>query len=294
MRSADGSIQADVILMAGASFDWRFRFGGELAPGGRIIHVDTDPTMLGKNVNAVLTVCADSGRFLTQLHEVLRHQDPTRAVGLSSWHEMVNANCDEKQHARLAWLSEKSQPMRPQQLFVAIRDFLPADAVVVLDGNITLSTGQILLSAQSPCCWLDPGWNGCMGSGIPFGMGAKLAAPERPVVVICGDFGFGLSAMDLETAVRHRIPLIVVIANNDGITGALRQKKTFSPDYPELFSRFQPRLRYEKIMEVFGGHWEFVEKAADLAPALERAAASGLPSCINVSIDPDSPSPGVW
>jgi thiamine pyrophosphate-dependent acetolactate synthase large subunit-like protein len=184
--------------------------------------------------------------------------------------------------------------MLPQQLFVAIRDFLPTDAVVVLDGSITLSTGQKVLSVKAPCSWLDPGWNGCMGSGIPFGMGAKLAAPERMVVVICGDYGFGLSAIDLETAVRHRIPVIVVIANNSGITGSLRQKGTFPPDYPELFSRFQPNLRYERIMEVFGGYGEFVAEAAEIRPALERAAASGQPSCINVSVDPDAPSPGVW
>ncbi|HET6514325.1 MAG TPA: thiamine pyrophosphate-binding protein [Thermodesulfovibrionales bacterium] len=286
--------QADVILMAGASFDWRFRFGGELAPGVRIIHVDTDPGMLGKNVKAVLTVSADSGRFLVQLQRALAHQDPTKATRLNPWHEMVNAMCNERRRARLAWLSEESEPMLPQQLFVAIRDFLPTDAVVVLDGSITLSTGQKVLSVKAPCSWLDPGWNGCMGSGIPFGMGAKLAAPERMVVVICGDYGFGLSAIDLETAVRHRIPVIVVIANNSGITGSLRQKGTFPPDYPELFSRFQPNLRYERIMEVFGGYGEFVAEAAEIRPALERAAASGQPSCINVSVDPDAPSPGVW
>ena len=286
--------RADLILMAGASFDWRFRFGGELAQGGRLIHVDTDPEMLGKNVKADLTVFTDSGHFLTQLQEVLAQQDPARTSLRNSWLETVNAMCEEKRQALRSWLSGKSRPMLPQQLFLAIRDFLPGDAVVVLDGNITLSTGQVILSAQSPCGWLDPGWNGCIGSGIPFGMGAKLACPERMAVVICGDFGFGLSAMDMETAVRHRIPVIVVIANNDGITGALRQKAIFSPDYPELFSRFQPRLRYDKIVEVFGGHGEFVEEAADIRPALERAAASGLPSCINVSVNPDSAGPGVW
>jgi thiamine pyrophosphate-dependent acetolactate synthase large subunit-like protein len=286
--------EADVILMAGASFDWRFRFGGELAAGVRILHVDTEPEMLGKNVRDALTVCADSGLFLVQLQEALERRDPHRIVRTVSWQGMVKAMCEERRKARRAWLFEKSSPMLPQQLFLALRDFLPADAVVVLDGNITLTTGQMLLSAKAPCCWLDPGWNGCIGSGIPFGMGAKLAAPEKMVVVVCGDFGFGLSAMDLETAVRHRIPVIVVIANNDGITGSLRQKATFPPEYPELFSRFQPRLGYERIMEVFGGHGEFVDEAADIRPALERAAASGLPSCVNVIVDPNAPGPGVW
>ena len=287
--------EADVIIMAGASFDWRFRFGAELAPGVQIIQVDTDPKMLGKNVTASLKICAESGGFLTQLQGVLAgRQDPTRTVWQASWHRVVKTMCEERRKARLAWLSEESRPMRPQQLFIAIRDFLPTDAVVVLDGNITLSTGQMILSAKAPCCWLDPGWNGCIGSGIPFGMGAKLAAPERMVVVICGDFGFGLSSMDMETAVRYRIPLIVVIVNNDGITGSLRQKTHFPPDYPELFSQFQPRLRYERIIEVFGGHGEFVVEASDILPALQRAVASGLPSCINVIVDPDTPLPGIW
>jgi thiamine pyrophosphate-dependent acetolactate synthase large subunit-like protein len=287
--------EADMVIMAGASFDWRFRFGAELAPTARIIQVDTDPKMLGKNVKASLTVCADSGRFLTQLQGVLAEgQDSTRTVWPDPWHRVVKTMREEKRKANIAWLSEESRPMRPQQLFIAVRDFLPADAVVVLDGYITLSTAQTVLSAKTPCCWLDPGWNGCLGSGIPFAMGAKLAAPERMVVVICGDFGFGLSAMDLETAVRYRIPIIVVIVNNDGITGSLRQKTHFPPDYPELFSRFQPQLRYERIMELFGGRGEFVVEVSDILPALQRAAASGLPSCINVLVDPDTPLPGIW
>ena len=283
--------EADVVIMAGASFDWRFRFGAELAPTVQIIQVDTDPKMLGKKVRASLTVCADSGRFLTQLQGVLAEEHDSTRI---SWHRVVKTMCEERRKASIEWLSEKSRPMRPQQLFIAIRDFLPADAVVVLDGNITLSTGQMILSAKTPCCWLDPGWNGCIGSGIPFGMGAKLAAPERMVFVICGDFGFGLSAMDLETAVRYRIPIIVVIVNNDGITGSLRQKTHFPPDYPELFSRFQPRLRYERIMELFGGHAEFVVEVSEILPALQRAVASGLPSCINVIVDPDTSLPSIW
>ena len=100
--------------------------------------------------------------------------------------------------------------------------------------------------------------------------------------------------MDLETAVRQRIPSIAIVMNNDGISGANRQVSKFPHDYPELFSRFQPALRYERIIEVFGGHSEFVTDAAELRPALERAASSGLPACINVRVDPFAPHPGFW
>jgi len=287
--------QADVVLMCGASFDWRFRFGGELAPDARVIHVDIDAATLGKNVAGALNVHADSGLFISQLHEALA-QHPVFAIAArrEPWRRQVNAACEEKRHEYSRWLAKETTPMSPTQLFAELRAFLSAEAIVILDGSVTLAFGQALLSAERPCSWLDPGWNGCMGVGIPLGMGAKLAEPNRMVIVVSGDFGFGLTAMDLETAVRHRIPIIVVVMNNDGITGALRQKSQLPREYGELFSRFQPGLRYERIMEVFGGHAEFVTEAAEIRPALERAAASGLASCINVRVDPEAPHPGFW
>jgi len=286
--------QADLVLMAGAWFDWRFRFGAELAPNARVIHADIDSTTLGKNVRDVLTVHADSGRFLSQLQTLLQQTHLVPAGRLESWRRLVQAAVDEKRTTRAAWLARESTPMGPQALFAALRHFLPEDAVVVLDGNITLATGQALLSARTPCGWLDPGWNGCMGAGIPMGMGAKLVAPERMVVVVCGDFGFGLTAMDLETAARHGIPIIVVIVNNDGICGGLRQKERFPREHPELFSRFQGGLRYERLADIFGGHAEFVADPTELRPALDRASASGLPAVVNVRVDPYAPHPGNW
>jgi thiamine pyrophosphate-dependent acetolactate synthase large subunit-like protein len=287
--------QADVVLMAGAWFDWRFRFGGELTPGVRIIHAAIDPQTLGKNVEPVLNVCADSGRFLTQLAETLGTGPHCIAPArLASWHALIQGACRSNRQARSSRYAHESGALTPGQLFREIRGFLPDDAVVVLDGAINLAAGQALLAARTPCCWLDPGWNGCMGVGIPFGLGAKLAAPSRMVVVICGDYSFGLTAIELETATRHGIPIIVVIANNEGINGATRQKQYFPSDYPERFSQFQPALRYEQIMKVFGGHAEWVSQVEEIQPALERAAASGLPACINVSVDPDAPHPGAW
>jgi 2-hydroxyacyl-CoA lyase 1 len=287
--------QADVVLMAGACFDWRFRFGGELSPGARVIHVDIDPSVLGKNLTGALTIQADSGNFLTQLQGAMEVEArPQSNERMESWLQHVRAASEETRRQRSAWMTKESKPMAPQQVFAELRRFLPKDAVVVLDGNVTLATGQAVLSAQEPCAWLDPGWSGCMGAGIPTGMGARLAAPDRMVVVVCGDFAFGLSAMDLETAVRQRIPIIVVIMNNNGLGGRVRQKTQFPADYPELFSRFQPGLRYERIAGVFGGHMEYVEEPFEIRPALERAAASGIAACINVSVDPDAPHPGPW
>ena len=270
--------QADVVIMAGAWFDWRFRFGAELAPGARVIHVDAEAATVGKNVSPTVGVVCDAGRFLAQLADALG----------------ALPSPGDSRRVLEPWLRRESRPLSPQQLFRAIRDFLPADAVVAVEGNVSLSAAQKILVVRQPASLLDPGWNGIIGGGIPFALGAKLACPERLVMALCSDTGFGISALDLETAVRHGIPIIVVIANNDGNTGAQRQKNFFPPGYTEKFTEYLPELRYERIMELFGGHAEWVTEPGELRPALERAVTSGRSACINVSVDPNASHPGFW
>ncbi len=287
--------QADVVLMAGAWFDWRFRFGAELGPETDVIHVDINPLTLGKNIDPILKIQADSGIFLSQFVDALAQSfRNTPGVSLEDWHSIIKNHCQENREKRMRQLSGNPGSNSFYMLYKTVQDFLPEKHIVVLDGGINLAMGQLLLNSNEPCSWLDPGRNGCMGTGIPFGIGAKLAAPDHLVVVICGDYSFGLSAMELETAVRHAIPVIFIVANNNGINGELRQKRYLSDDYPERFSQYQPSLRYEQIMKVFNGHAEWVDELGKLRPALDRSLASGLPACINVCIDPNTPHPGNW
>jgi thiamine pyrophosphate-dependent acetolactate synthase large subunit-like protein len=129
-----------------------------------------------------------------------------------------------------------------------------------------------------------------MGIGVPFGIGAKLSHPERMVVVICGDTAFGFNAMELETAIRSKVPILVIVVNNEGMSGALTQKSLFPPEY-ERVTMFQPGIQYEQIMRAFGGYAEYVEHPRQIVPALERASASGMAACINIQVDPHAPYP---
>jgi len=287
--------QADLAVMAGAWFDWRFRFGTELFSGARVIHADTDTETLGKNVPANVTVLGEPGEFLARLADALgaaANGDGERRY--SAWRELLVQAREESRKSCEAWLRQQSRPLLPQQLYLALRDVLPADTIVAVEGNISLAAAQQVLRARQPASWLDPGRNGVIGASIPFAMGAKLAYPERTVVALCGDTGFSMSAMNLEAAVRHRIPIVVVIANNDGNTGSVQQKMFFPADYPERFAEFLPKLRYERIVEMFGGHAECITEVAAIRPALERALASDLPACLNVHLDPNAPHPGYW
>ncbi|MDQ3119131.1 MAG: thiamine pyrophosphate-binding protein [Verrucomicrobiota bacterium] len=284
--------EADVVVLAGAWFDWRFRFGTTLGARARVIHADADPATLGKNVAGALTILGEPGEFLTHLAEALL---PSMGRDrFADWHESLGQRRRAFRSSQAAWLQQKRSPMLPQELYLSLRDVLPSDAIIAVEGNISLAAAQKILQASRPASWLDPGRNGIIGAAIHFAMGAKLACPDRTVVALCSDTGFGMSAMDLEAAVRHHIPIIVVIANNDGNSGSVRQKNFFPADYPERFTEFLPGLRYERIMALFGGHAEYITEAAEIRPAFERALAAAVPACLNVQLDSHAPHSGFW
>jgi len=171
-----------------------------------------------------------------------------------------------------------------------VRDALPRDAICVADGNVTLAPAQLLLRSYLPASRLTPGHNGCMGVGIPFGIAAKLSHPGRMVVVITGDFAFGLNAMEMETAVRLKVPVVVVVANNDGNGGAVQQRLHY-PGSADPITMFGREIHYDRMMAAFGGYGEYVDRPEEIGPALRRAVESGVAACINVRVDPEAPYP---
>jgi thiamine pyrophosphate-dependent acetolactate synthase large subunit-like protein len=118
-----------------------------------------------------------------------------------------------------------------------------------------------------------------MGIGVPFGIGAKVAKPDAPVVVLSGDGAFGWNGMEMDTATRHKLPIVVVVSNNAGFTS----RKTGGTVGRELGWQ-----RYDLMTEALGGYGEFVEKPADIRSAIERAFKSGKPALVNVCTDPDA------
>jgi 2-hydroxyacyl-CoA lyase 1 len=182
-------------------------------------------------------------------------------------------------------------PLSPLRLARALRDALPREAITVFDGNLVMEAMEQTIPACEPASRLTPGCSGCLGVGIPFAIAAKLEHPGRPVIAICGDFAFGVSAIELETAVRLDVPIVVVVANNDGNGGVLRQNAHMGAD-AEPVCRFQAEVHYDRIMAMFGGHAEHVRQPDEIGPAVRRAIASGRPACVNVAVDPEAPFPG--
>jgi 2-hydroxyacyl-CoA lyase 1 len=292
-NAARGLLQSktDAVLLVGARLDWTFRFGTEFPPEAKIIQVDIHESEIGVNVAPAVAIVGDAKEVLTRLVARLETKsDGRRPEKLSHWHAILNEAKEKKRRKWDSLMNDDSLPMSPYRMLREIRDFMPRDGICVLDGNVFMAAAQQVLPSYLPASRFTAGTNGCMGVGIPFGIGAKLSHPKRPVMVICGDTAFGFNAMEMETAVRHRVPIIVVVVDNEGNCGSGPQK-TFFPSNYERVTMFGPDIRYQEIMRAFGGHAESVDHPDQLRPALERCVESEVPACINVKIDPDAPYP---
>jgi acetolactate synthase-1/2/3 large subunit len=184
-----------------------------------------------------------------------------------------------------------SDPIHPVRLVARIQEFVGDDAVYVADGGDTSYFGLGFSTRQKAgVIAASSGLFGCLGTGIPFGMAAKLARPGTKVVVLNGDGSFGFNAMEFDTMVRHNIPVVVVI-NNDCAWGMIKHSQELSIGKDRLQCSELGTRHYEKVAEGLGGHGEFVTKDEEIIPALERAFASGKPACVNVMTDPTVTSP---
>jgi acetolactate synthase-1/2/3 large subunit len=152
-----------------------------------------------------------------------------------------------------------------------------------MDGGDITVFGATVLRVYEPGHWLDNGPLGCLGPGLPFALAAKLARPDKQVLLLSGDGSFGLNGMEMDTAIRHKLPVVVVIGN-DAAWGMVKHEQ--EDHYGRAVGTELRLARYDKMVEALGGHGEYVERPQDIRPALERAFASGLPACVNVRVDP--------
>lgn len=273
---------ADVVVVVGTRANW---LNGHLRPprfaaDARFIVANIDPDEIGRGRTPDVGVVADAGVFLNQLGDRL-----ARVGGLSptahAWIESLVATDAAKEPDRKT-LSD-AVPIAPLRLCEEVRRVLPRDAVFIVDGHETLEFARRWIPSLSEANYLTSGPNGCMGVGVPFALGAAVARPDRPVFVLMGDGGFGWHGMEYDTLIRHKLPFVGVVFNNAGFTARPAAMDT---------GRELGFQRYDLMVSGFGGHGEFVERPDDIAPALQRAIASGKPALVNVCVDPDAQAAG--
>jgi acetolactate synthase-1/2/3 large subunit len=268
--------EADVIMFLGTRFNYVISHGQapRFNPEAKVIQVNIDATEIGRNRPVDIGIVGDAKAVLQQMLSLVRGKFEPRKD--TPWIEALREQ-DLKGQARLEpFMHSDEVPVHPLRLCREVKDFLDRDAILVVDGQEILNYGRQSIPTYTPGHRLNSGSFGTMGVGVPFGVGAKVAKPDKQVLVLHGDGSFGMNAMEMDTAVRHNIPIVTVISLNGGWTA--------DPEGTKV-GRQLGYQRYEKLMDAFGGYGEYVEKPADIRPALERAFASGKAAIVNVKTD---------
>jgi acetolactate synthase-1/2/3 large subunit len=280
-----GILQTDVLIAAGLRFNWLLQSGNIIPPSVKVVRIDIDPHEIDRNRMADAGLVGDLGSVLTQLTPLVQKKDH------SEWTNTLKSAGRSLLDYELRMRETASDPIHPVRLVAQIQKVAGDDTVYVTDGGDTNYFGLAFATRQKGgVIAAAAGLFGCLGTGIPFGMAAKLARPEKKVVVLNGDGSFGFNAMEFDTMVRHNIPVVVVI-NNDCAWGMIKHSQELSIGKDRLQCSELGMRHYEKVVEGLGGHGEFVTKDEEIIPALERAFASGKPACVNVMTDPTVTSP---
>jgi len=279
---------SDVVLIVGSRLNWMFGFGRQFGADTKIIHIDIEAEEIGFNRAAEVGIVGDAKAVLQQI--LTEMEGRTAGVAeraeegpwLTALREKVDSNAESMQSR----LTSDANPIVTHRLLHEISQVFPRDTIFTVDGQQTLAAGRQVLQSHTPASRLNSGSNGCMGVGVPFAVGAKLARPDAPVVSVNGDCAFGFNSMEMETAVRHGVPIVFIINNNSGIVGGALERGMGLPEgYGERVATYTPDIRYDKIMEAFGGHCENVTEPSEIKAALERAfqaTKEGKTACVNV------------
>ncbi len=289
---SEASEKADLIFLAGVRMSVFMGFGKTFNKKAKIIQVDIEPKEIGRNRKADIPVVADVRATLKKLNGQLKKSAPV----FDKWTAQIK-NISEKK-SRMFFneknSSSKKGAIHPVCVVETINKIAPPETVFVPDGGDCQAWTDASCRVQTPGGYVKGGPLGCMGVGLPFAIGAKMANPDNPVVLITGDGALGMNFMEFETAVKHKLPIVIVVCN-DGSWGMTRNqiRITYGEDAP-LDGVVLGEVPFHTIAEAMGGKGEFVSELSELEGAVKRALECGRPAVVNVRTDPDAISPATY
>jgi acetolactate synthase I/II/III large subunit len=271
---------ADLALVLGVPMDFRLGFGQSFGEETELVVVDRAEATRDHPRAVADELYGSVGGILDALRSEARGGADT-----SAWVSELRATEDEKRAAERAERDDDRAPLHPMRLYRELGEVLDRSAIVIGDGGDFVSFAGRVMDSYQPGCWLDPGPFGCLGCGPGYALAAKLAHPDRQVVLLVGDGAFGFSGMEFDTLARHGVNVVGVMGNN-GIWALEKHPMEFLYGY-SVAAELRPGTRYDQVVAALGGHGELVERPAELKPALERAFSAGRPALVNVLTDPD-------
>jgi acetolactate synthase-1/2/3 large subunit len=278
---------ADLVLVVGVPLDFRLGFGvfGGKAdrPPARVVHLADAPGQVATHVDLAASAAGDLSLVLDGVLEAWTRSG--RHGAYDTWTAELEAAARGAVYKDRDLLASDADPIHPARVYGELGRRLADDAVVIGDGGDFVSYAGKYVEPQAPGGWLDPGPYGCLGTGLGYAIGARLARPSGQVVLMLGDGAAGFSLMDVDTLVRHRLPVVIVMGNNGG-WGLEKHPMRFLYGY-DVAAELTPQTRYDEVARALGGAGELVTRPQDIGPALDRAFASGVPYLVNIVTDPE-------
>jgi acetolactate synthase-1/2/3 large subunit len=280
----------DLVVVVGTPLDFRLGygvFGGKdgAAPAA-VVHIADSPGQLSGHAALAASVSGDLTRVLDGLLAALAGaRQPDRSAWLTLLQDTVAAAG--AKDAEL--LGAEADPIHPARIYGELVPRLADDAVVIGDGGDFVSFAGKFVEPKRPGCWLDPGPYGCLGAGLGAAVAARIARPSSQVVLLLGDGAAGFSLMDVDTLVRHGLPVVMVMGNNSA-WGLEKGPMQLLYGY-DVAADLAPRTAYDQVVSALGGAGETVTDPRQIGPALDRAFAANAPYLVNVITDVDAAYP---
>jgi acetolactate synthase-1/2/3 large subunit len=272
---------ADLVIVVGVPLDFRLRYGkfGSAESPAAVVHVADSPGGIARHCPLAASAAGDLPSFFTALVDACGG----RPVGDADWLTRLQETATASLSTDIPLLASSAAPIHPMRVYGELLRLLTDDAVVIGDGGDFVSFAGRLVEPTLPGRWLDPGPYGCLGTGLGYAIAARLAHPASQVVLLLGDGAAGLSLMDVDTLVRHNLPVVMVVGNNSA-WGLEKEPMRAVYGY-DVAADLRPNTRYDEVVRALGGAGELVTTPGAIAPALSRAFAANVPYLVNVITD---------
>jgi acetolactate synthase-1/2/3 large subunit len=284
---------ADLVVVVGTPLDFRLGYGAFGGPDknptgafARVVHIADSPGQVSGHAELAASVAGDLTAVLDGLQKAIEGgAKPDWQAWSDQLRDQVRAAAD--RDAQL--LTAEADPIHPARIYGELVPRLEDDSVVIGDGGDFVSFAGKYVEPKQPGGWLDPGPYGCLGAGLGAAIAARIARPSAQVTLLLGDGAAGFSLMDVDTLVRHDLPVVMVMGNNSA-WGLEKGPMQMLYGY-DVVADLAQRTPYDDVVKALGGAGETVTDPKQIGPALDRAYASGVPYLVNVITDVEAAYP---
>jgi acetolactate synthase-1/2/3 large subunit len=276
--------ECDVFVLAGSVLDFRLGYGKSIPDSAKIIQLELDHSLIGHNRSPAAALVGNLGASFEAMLQAMKEE--SMKLDFSAWCGKLRDQEVELERQLESQLGSDEVPIDPLRMCAALRECVDENTILIGDGGDIVAQASKVLPVMSEGGWMDPGPLGTLGVGMPFAIAAQIARPDKRVIIVYGDGSFGFNGMEYDTAVRFGLPIVGVLGN-DAAWGQMLRPQVSVYGVDRIVATKLRYTRYDKVVEALGGHGEYVETPAEIAPAIRRALASGKPALVNVKIRQD-------